>query len=159
MVEPIAPAKNKTAKTDFIVFIFLTSFPANSWPSSFVTGQQGEKFPSKKILLSGIFRVDTKSPQNLNDVDSLLNFRAEEALAPLFQPDTVASAEYFEIYQRKVGLEPEKKLRLAVLRDAIGCFQNYLLARDKRRKKWFQEAQEWFNEKESKWIFSFENIL
>jgi len=38
-------------------------------------------------------------------------------------------------------------------------FQNYLLARDKRRKKWFQEAQEWFNEKESKWIFSFENIL
>jgi len=88
-----------------------------------VTGQQGEKFPSKKILLSGIFRVDTKSPQNLNDVDSLLNFRAEEALAPLFQPDTVASAEYFEIYQRKVGLEPEKKLRLAVLRDAIGCFK------------------------------------
>src|SRR5207249_6518134 len=69
MVEPIAPAKNKTAKTDFIVFIFLTSFPANSWPSSYVTGQQGEKFPSKKILLSGIFRVDTKSPQSLNDVD------------------------------------------------------------------------------------------
>ena len=90
-------------------------------------------------------------------MDSLLNFRAEEALAPLFQPDTVASAEYFEIYQRKAGLEPEKKLMLAVLRDAIGCFQNYLL--DKRRKKWFQEAQEWFNEKESKWIFSFENIL
>jgi len=81
-------------------------------------------------------------------VDSLLDFRAEEALAPLFQPDTVASAEYFEIYQRKAGLEPEKKLMLAVLRDAIGCFQNYLLARDKRRKKWFQEAQEWFNEKE-----------
>jgi len=39
-------------------------------------------------LLSGIFRVDTKSPQSLNDVYSLLDFRAEEALAPLFQPDT-----------------------------------------------------------------------
>src|SRR5438309_10818332 len=103
MVEPIAPAKNKTAKTDFIVFIFLTSLPANSWPSSFVTGQLGEKFPSKKILLSGVFRVDTKYPQNLNDVVSLLNFRAEEELAPLFQPQTLASAEYFEVYQRQGG--------------------------------------------------------
>ena len=91
-------------------------------------------------------------------MDSFLDFRVEEALASLFQPDTVASAEYFEIYRRRAGLEPEKKLMLAVLQDSIGCFQNYLLAKDKRRKKPFREAEKWFNEKESEWIFSFENI-
>ena len=47
---------------------------------------------------------------------------------------------------------------LAVLEDAIGCFQNFVCAKDKRQKKWFLEAEEWFNEEESEWIFSFENI-
>ena len=53
-------------------------------------------------------------------MDMVLDIRAEEALAALFQPDTVASAEYFEIYQRKAGLESEKKVMPAVLRDATG---------------------------------------
>ena len=88
----------------------------------------------------------------------VLHSGAEEALAALFQPDTVAPAEYFKIYERKPGLEPEKTLMLAVLEDAIGCFQNFVCATDKRQKKWFLEAEEWFNEEESEWIFSFENI-
>ena len=91
-------------------------------------------------------------------MDNVLDFCAEEALAALFQPDTVAPAEYFKIYERKPGLEPEKKLMLAVLEDAIGCFQNFVCATDNRRKKCFLEAEEWFNEEESEWIFSFENI-
>jgi len=51
--------------------------------------------------------------------------------------------------QRKPGLEPEKKLMLAVLEDVIGCFQNFVYATDNRQKKWFLEAEEWFNEEES----------
>ncbi len=93
--------------------------------------------------------------QSLKDMDNVLDFCAEEALAALFQPDTVAPAEYFKIYERKPGLEPEKKLMLAVLEDAIGCFQNFVCATDNRRKKCFLEAEEWFNEEESEWIFSF----
>jgi len=91
-------------------------------------------------------------------VDTILDFRAEEALAYLFQPDTVAFAEYFKIYERKPGLEPKKKLVFAVLQDAIACFQSFVCATDKRRKKQFLKAEEWFNEEESEWIFSFENI-
>jgi hypothetical protein len=49
--------------------------------------------------------------------------------------------------QRKPGLEPEKKLMLAVLEDAIGCFQNFGCAMDNRQKKWFLEAEEWLNER------------
>ena len=96
--------------------------------------------------------------QSLNDMDNVLDIRAEEALAALFQPDTVAPAEYFTIYERKPGLEAEKKLMLAVLEDAIGCFQNFVCATDNRQKKWFLEAEEWFNEKKGEWIFCLENI-
>jgi len=62
-------------------------------------------------------------------VDSFLDSRVEEALASLFQPDTIASAEYFEIYRRRAGLEPEKKLMFAVLQDAIACFQSFAVQR------------------------------
>jgi hypothetical protein len=30
--------------------------------------------------------------------------------------------------------------------------------RRRGQKKWFLEAEEWFNEKKSEWIFCFENI-
>jgi len=144
MLEPIAPAKNKTDQTIFMVFISLTSFPAFRWPSSHVTWPRGKTFLPEKILLSGIFCVDAKS-----QMDNGLDFCAEEALAALFQPDTVAPAEYLKIHERKPGLGPEKKLMLAVLEDAIGCFQNFVYATDNRQKKWFLEAEEWFNEEES----------
>lgn len=47
---------------------------------------------------------------------------------------------------------------LAVLQDAIRCFQDYLLARDRKRERLFREAEEWFNKQESDWLFSFETI-
>ena len=62
--------------------------------------------------------------QSFKDMDNVLDIRAEEALAALFQPDTVAPAEYFKIYEKTPGLEAEKTLMLAVLEDAIGCCQN-----------------------------------
>ena len=96
--------------------------------------------------------------QSLNNMDNVLDICAEEALAALFQPDTVAPAEYFKIYERKPGLELEKKLILAVLQDGMWSFQNCVCPTDNRQKKWFLEAEEWFNEEESEWTFSFENI-
>jgi hypothetical protein len=47
--------------------------------------------------------------RSFKDMDNVLDIRAEEALPPLFQPDT-APTEDFEIYERKGALEPEKKL-------------------------------------------------
>jgi hypothetical protein len=47
---------------------------------------------------------------------------------------------------------------LAVLEDAIGCFQNFVCATTTDRRNGFLEAEKWFNEEESEWIFSFENI-
>ncbi len=48
---------------------------------------------------------------------------ADEKIAFLFQPDTLLSAQYFENFRRTTFLEPEKRLMLAILEDAIKCFQ------------------------------------
>jgi hypothetical protein len=82
----------------------------------------------------------------------------EEKVASLFQPDTLLPAQYFETFRRKAHLEPEKRLMLAVLEDAIACFQKYIFARDGRGRTIFREAEEWILEKDSDWLFSFENI-
>jgi hypothetical protein len=37
--------------------------------------------------------------QSLKEMDNVLDFCAEEALAALFQPDTVPPAEYLKIYE------------------------------------------------------------
>lgn len=81
-----------------------------------------------------------------------------EKVASLFQPDTLLSEQYFETLRRKTYLEPEKKLMLAVLEDAVACFQKYVSAQRAREKAIFQEAEEWILEENSDWPFSFESI-
>src|SRR5882724_11077168 len=61
------------------------------------------------------------------------------------------------VYKKNLR-EGEERLMLAVLESAVEDFQNYVLARKPRGKKLFQEAEEWFLEKDSEEIFSFENI-
>src|SRR4029077_9020727 len=59
---------------------------------------------------------------------------------------------------KKTLREGEERLMLAVLESAVEDFQKYVLARKPRGKKLFQEAEEWFLEKNSDELFSFENI-
>jgi hypothetical protein len=45
-----------------------------------------------------------------------------------------------------------------VLESAVEDFQKYVLSKDEKEKKLFQEAEEWFLKKESDQLFSFEYI-
>ena len=81
----------------------------------------------------------------------------EDALSPLLQPDVLLPTQYWETVTRKHRLEPEKKLMLAVLEDAVWCFQDNVMARSGKRKKLFDEAEEWILEENSDWLFSFES--
>ena len=47
---------------------------------------------------------------------------------------------------------------LAVLENAVEYFQKYVLARKPNGKQLFQEAEEWFLDKENEALYSFENI-
>jgi hypothetical protein len=54
-----------------------------------VTSPRGKKFLPKKYCCREFFAP----MQSFKDMDNVLDLRAEEALAALFQPDTVARAE------------------------------------------------------------------
>jgi hypothetical protein len=52
----------------------------------------------------------------------------------------------------------EERLMLAMLESATEDFQKYVLAKDKKGKHLFQEAEDWILETDSPSFFSFENI-
>jgi hypothetical protein len=52
----------------------------------------------------------------------------------------------------------EQGLMLAVLENAIECFQRNIFAHKRKRKRLYQEAEEWILEKDSDWCFSFKFI-
>lgn len=54
--------------------------------------------------------------------------------------------------------EGEEGLMLAVLESATEDFQKYVNARDRKGKLLFSQAEEWFLEKDSDPLFSFEHI-
>lgn len=87
-----------------------------------------------------------------------MGLSVEERVTSLFQPDTLLPAQYFETFRRKAHLEPEKRLMLAVLEDAIACFQKHVAAGDGKGKAMFRDAEAWILEDDRDWLFSFLNI-
>src|SRR5215813_7219363 len=65
---------------------------------------------------------------------------ADQEIAFLFEPDTLLSAQYFENCRRKTLLEPEKSLMLGVLDDAVNCFQEKSLGKERKRKETFRRG-------------------
>jgi hypothetical protein len=65
---------------------------------------------------------------------------------------------FLETFRRKSYLEPEKKLMLAVLENAVACFQKYAFARDRKGRLLFQEVEYWVQETNRDWPFSFANV-
>lgn len=82
----------------------------------------------------------------------------DEKLASLFQPDTLLSTQYFDNLRRNTLLEPEKRLMLALLEDAIHSFQDNLSPQTARKKKLFDETEDWIVELGGDWIFSFDHV-
>ena len=75
----------------------------------------------------------------------------------LFQRDR-ASQQYPPVMRTDYA-EPERELMLAVLEDAIYCFQSYASAQDSIRTRLFLQAKEWLMEDDDEqWLFSFANI-
>jgi len=83
---------------------------------------------------------------------------AEEKTGSLFQPDILVPTQYLENFRGKAHLEPEKSFMLAILEYAVASFQKDIFARDSKGKAEFHETEDWILEKNSDWLFSFENI-
>jgi hypothetical protein len=77
----------------------------------------------------------------------------------MFQPDTLVLAQYLETVGSSTHPEGEKRLLMAVLEDAISCYQNYISTSDRREVNLFCEAAEWiFSQNDDEWLFSFKSV-
>ena len=76
----------------------------------------------------------------------------------LFEPDVLTAQLYFGIFQQKPDSHPERRLMLAVLSDAIECFQKNVGCKTRRGRKLFINAESWINCGDASWPYSFEHI-
>ena len=81
-----------------------------------------------------------------------------DRLAGLFEPDVLLPAQFFAAFRREGGLERERLLMLAVLEDAVDCYQKYAHSQDPRGRQMYDEAREWVTSTDRIWLFAFENI-
>jgi len=82
----------------------------------------------------------------------------ESAAGPGLEPETILPSQFFDRFQIDATLQPEKRLMLAVLEDAVGTFQKYVTAPTRRGQRLFNEAEEWFASESTDWPFGFENV-
>ncbi len=77
----------------------------------------------------------------------------------MFQPDTPMPDLYLETVTSTTHIEGKKRLMVAVLEDAISCYQDYISTSDRREWKLFYEAEEWiFSRNDNEWFLSFHNV-
>jgi hypothetical protein len=76
----------------------------------------------------------------------------------LFQPDVLLPEQFFSTLRRRGPREPEIRLVIAILEDAIDCFQKHLWAREHKARQLFEDSEAWILSEEREWPFSFENI-
>ena len=76
----------------------------------------------------------------------------------IFQPDILIGAQYETTQCRRFHLEPERVLMLAVLQDAVLCFQDHVAATCQRKQMLHRDAAEWIFSTDRSYLFSFENI-
>lgn len=79
-------------------------------------------------------------------------------LPRLVEPEVLLPSQFYTRNRNLRVLEGERRLMLAILEDAVACFQKYAGATRPRSRRLFQEAEDWFMDPDGTWVFSFEAI-
>ncbi len=76
-----------------------------------------------------------------------LKFLDESPDEPVLQPNAILPAQFYNGRRGSAGLEPVKRLMMAILIDAIGCYQRNLNPMAGRKRREFKEAESWLFER------------
>jgi hypothetical protein len=82
----------------------------------------------------------------------------EPEAAFLSKPDSIDVRQYLHTLHRRAFTEPEMRLMLVVLQDALSCLDKYVLTRNRKGKMLFHETEDWVFTTNEDWVFSFNNI-
>jgi len=82
----------------------------------------------------------------------------DDFLARILEPDTFLPSQFYGNGVLCRQLEGEKRLMLAILKDAVECLEKYRTARSSSSRELYQNALEWVEDKGTGWLFSFNNV-
>lgn len=82
-----------------------------------------------------------------------------EVRAPaLFEPDVLLPSQYFDRLRRSAEYDPERRLMLAVPEQGVNDYFTHSGAREANELELWREVEEWVEDRDASWLFSFENI-
>lgn len=83
---------------------------------------------------------------------------AEEHSPSMLEVDLIVPSQFFDRIKAERSSQPEKRLMLAVMEDAITTFQKSVQGATRRQRRLLKETEEWIDSADTSWPFSFENI-
>jgi hypothetical protein len=85
-------------------------------------------------------------------------YTTDDRLTGLFQPDTLLPSQFFDRIRRRSEHDGERRLMIAVLEDAVDVYRKQAGSREARAQQLFLEAEQWIEDPDRTWLFSFQNI-
>lgn len=82
----------------------------------------------------------------------------DDFLARILEPDIFLPSQFYGSAGLSRKLEGEKRLMIAVLKDAVECLEKYRGSRTSIGQIQYQSAIEWVEDTDTEWLFSFNNI-
>jgi hypothetical protein len=82
----------------------------------------------------------------------------DDFLARILEPDVFLPSQFYGTGTLSRKLEGEKRLMIAILKDAVECLEKYRGARSSSGRSHYLNALEWVEDKSTDWLFSFTNI-
>lgn len=82
----------------------------------------------------------------------------DDFLARILEPDTFLPSQFYGAGGLSRKLEGEKRLMIAIFKDAVECLDKYRGSRSSSGQSHYQNALEWVQDKGTDWLFSFTNI-
>ncbi len=82
----------------------------------------------------------------------------DDFLARILEPDIFLPSQFYGSGGLSRKLEGEKRLMIAILKDAVECLEKYREARTGVGRVQYQNAIEWVEDTGTEWLFSFTNI-
>ena len=76
----------------------------------------------------------------------------------VFEPDTLLASQYFDRLRRRAGHGGEWALMVAIIEDAVNVYLKHAATTEPHNQRLFEEAEQWIEERDPTWIFSFESI-
>ena len=82
----------------------------------------------------------------------------DDFLARILEPDIFLPSQFYGNGGLSRKLEGEKRLMIAILKDAVECLDKFRGSRSSAGKISYQSAIDWVQDSDTDWLYSFTNI-